>query len=56
MLEEVEKRDHRRLGVELDLFSFPDEIGAGLAVFHPKGSTVRRVMEEYSRQRHEEAG
>jgi threonyl-tRNA synthetase len=56
LLEEVEKRDHRRLGVELDLFSFPDEIGSGLAVFHPKGSVVRRVMEEYSRQRHEEAG
>jgi threonyl-tRNA synthetase len=56
LLEEVEKRDHRRLGVELDLFSFPDEIGSGLAVFHPKGSIVRRVMEEYSRQRHEEAG
>ena len=56
LLKEVEKRDHRRLGVELDLFSFPDEIGSGLAVFHPKGSTVRRVMEEYSRQRHEEAG
>src|SRR5215216_1747526 len=56
LLEEVEKRDHRRLGVELDLFSFPDEIGSGLAVFHPKGSTVRRTMEEYSRQRHEEAG
>src|SRR4029450_9099081 len=56
LLEEVEKRDHRRLGVELDLFSFPDEIGSGLAVFHPKGSIVRRTMEEYSRQRHEEAG
>jgi threonyl-tRNA synthetase len=56
LLEEVEKRDHRRLGVELDLFSFPDEIGSGLAVFHPKGSIVRRVMEEYSRRRHEEAG
>ena len=56
LLKEVEKRDHRRLGVELDLFSFPDEIGSGLAVFHPKGSTVRRVMEEYSRRRHEEAG
>src|SRR5918995_341498 len=56
LLEEVEKRDHRRLGVELDLFSFPDEIGSGLAVFHPKGGIVRRVMEEYSRQRHEEAG
>ncbi len=56
MLEEAEKRDHRRLGAELDLFSFPDEIGSGLAVFHPKGGTVRRVMEDYSRQRHEEAG
>ena len=56
LLKEVEKRDHRRLGVELDLFSFPDEIGSGLAVFHPKGSTVRRVMEEYARRRHEEAG
>jgi threonyl-tRNA synthetase len=56
LLEEVEKRDHRRLGVELDLFSFPEEIGSGLAVFHPKGSIVRRVMEEYSRRRHEEAG
>jgi threonyl-tRNA synthetase len=55
-LEEAEKRDHRKLGVELDLFSFPDEIGSGLAVFHPKGGTVRRVMEEYSRQRHLEAG
>ena len=56
MLEEAEKRDHRRLGAELDLFSFPDEIGSGLAVFHPKGGIVRRVMEDYSRQRHEEAG
>jgi threonyl-tRNA synthetase len=56
MLEEAEKRDHRRLGAELDLFSFPDEIGSGLAVFHPKGGVVRRVMEDYSRQRHEEAG
>ncbi len=55
-LEEAEKRDHRRLGVELDLFSFPDEIGSGLAVFHPRGGTVRRVMEDYSRRRHEEAG
>src|SRR4030095_6381181 len=55
-LEEGEKREHPRPGVGLDLFSFPDEIGSGLAVFHPKGSTVRRVMEEYSRQRHEEAG
>ncbi len=56
MLEEAEKRDHRRLGTELDLFSFPDEIGSGLAVFHPKGGAVRRVMEDYSRRRHEEAG
>ena len=56
MLAEAEKRDHRRLGVELDLFSFPDEIGSGLAVFHPKGGIVRRQMEDYSRQRHEEAG
>ena len=54
-LEEAEKRDHRKLGVELDLFSFPDEIGSGLAVFHPKGGIVRRIMEDYSRQRHEEA-
>ena len=56
MLEEAEKRDHRRLGVELDLFSFPDEIGSGLAVFHPKGGVVRRAMEDYSRVRHESAG
>jgi threonyl-tRNA synthetase len=55
-LEEAERRDHRKLGAELDLFSFPDELGSGLAVFHPKGGIVRRVMEEYSRQRHEEAG
>ena len=55
-LEEAEKRDHRRLGTELDLFSFPDEIGSGLAVFHPKGGVVRRAMEDYSRSRHEEAG
>ena len=54
-LEEAAKRDHRKLGVELDLFSFPDEIGSGLAVFHPKGGIVRRLMEDYSRQRHEEA-
>ena len=54
-LEEAEKRDHRRLGTELDLFSFPDEIGSGLAVFHPKGGIVRRLMEDYSRQRHEAA-
>ncbi len=56
MLEEAEKRDHRRLGSELDLFSFPDEIGSGLAVFHPKGGAVRRVMEDYSRKRHLEEG
>ena len=55
-LEEAEKRDHRRLGQELDLFSFPSELGPGLAVFHPKGGTMRRVMEEYSRQRHVEGG
>jgi len=53
---EAERRDHRRLGAELDLFSFPDEIGSGLAVFHPKGGVVRREMEDYSRRRHEEAG
>ena len=55
-LVEAEKRDHRKLGAELDLFSFPDEIGSGLAVFHPKGGIVRRLMEDYSRQRHEQAG
>ncbi len=55
-LEEAEKRDHRKLGAELDLFSFPTEIGSGLPVFHPKGGTIRRVMEDYSRRRHEEAG
>jgi threonyl-tRNA synthetase len=55
-LEEAAKRDHRKLGVELDLFSFPDELGSGLAVFHPKGGLVRRLMEDYSRKRHEEAG
>ena len=55
-LEEAEKRDHRRLGQELDLFSFPSELGPGLAVFHPKGGTMRRVMEEYSRSRHVAAG
>jgi threonyl-tRNA synthetase len=53
---EAERRDHRKLGTELDLFSFPDEIGSGLAVFHPKGGIVRRTMEDYSRQRHEAAG
>jgi threonyl-tRNA synthetase len=55
-LEEAERRDHRRLGAELDLFSFPEEIGSGLAVFHPKGGMVRKTMEDYSRQRHEAAG
>ncbi|MEI8000403.1 MAG: threonine--tRNA ligase [Actinomycetes bacterium] len=55
-LEEAERRDHRRLGAELDLFSFPEEIGSGLAVFHPKGALVRTVMEDYSRRRHEAAG
>jgi threonyl-tRNA synthetase len=55
-LEEAEKRDHRKLGAELDLFSFPPEIGSGLAVFHPKGGLVRKILEDYSRRRHEEAG
>jgi threonyl-tRNA synthetase len=55
-LEEAAKRDHRKLGTELDLFSFPDELGSGLAVFHPKGGVLRREMEDYSRRRHEEAG
>ena len=55
-LEEAQRRDHRKLGAELDLFSFPEEIGSGLAVFHPKGGIIRRVMEDYSRRRHEEAG
>lgn len=54
--EEALKRDHRKLGAELDLFSFPDEIGSGLAVFHPKGGIIRREMENYSRIRHEEEG
>ncbi|MBV8386301.1 MAG: threonine--tRNA ligase [Acidimicrobiia bacterium] len=51
-LEEAERRDHRKLGVELDLFSFPDELGAGLAIWHPKGATVRKIMEDFSRDRH----
>jgi threonyl-tRNA synthetase len=55
-LAEAEKRDHRKLGVELDLFSIPEEIGSGLAVFHPKGGIIRREMESYSRKRHEESG
>ena len=54
-LEEAERRDHRKLGAELDLFSFPEEIGSGLAVFHPQGGLIRRLMEDYSRDRHEEA-
>ncbi len=56
LLAEAERRDHRKLGVELDLFSFPDEIGSGLAVFHPKGGVIRKSMEDYSRRRHEEEG
>jgi threonyl-tRNA synthetase len=55
-LAEAEKRDHRRLGAELDLFSFPEELGSGLPVFHPKGGIIRKVMEDYSRQRHLDAG
>ena len=55
-LEEAARRDHRRLGAELDLFSFPDELGSGLAVFHPKGGVIRKAMEDYARQRHESAG
>ena len=55
-MEEAAKRDHRRIGAELDLFSFPEEIGSGLAVFHPKGGIIRKVMEDYSRARHEQSG
>src|SRR5690606_1630528 len=55
-LAEAERRDHRRLGSEMDLFSFPDEIGSGLPVFHPKGAMIRMEMEEYSRRRHVQAG
>jgi threonyl-tRNA synthetase len=55
-IEEAERRDHRRLGRELDLFSFPDELGSGLAVFHPRGGVLKRVMEDYVRQRHIEEG
>ena len=55
-LEEAEKRDHRRLATELDLLSFPSELGGGLAVWHPKGAIVRRLMEDYSRKRHSEGG
>jgi threonyl-tRNA synthetase len=56
LLEEAERRDHRRLGAELDLFSFPDEIGSGLVVFHPKGGVIKRVMEDYVRERHIQEG
>jgi threonyl-tRNA synthetase len=56
LLEEAARRDHRKLGAELDLFSFPDEIGSGLAVFHPRGGIIRRELEQYSRERHEQAG
>jgi len=56
LLAEAERRDHRRLGAELDLFSFPEELGSGLAVFHPKGGIIRRELETYSRRRHEESG
>jgi len=55
-LAEAERRDHRRIGAELDLFSFPEEIGSGLAVFHPRGGIIRKELEDYSRQRHTEAG
>ena len=55
-LEEAERRDHRRLGAELDLFHFPPEIGGGLPVFHPKGAMIRKLMEDYSRSEHEQAG
>jgi len=56
LLEEAEKRDHRKLGIELDLFHFPPEIGSGLAVFHAKGGLVRKLMEDYARAEHEAAG
>jgi threonyl-tRNA synthetase len=56
LLEEAQRRDHRKLGVELDLFSFPDEIGSGLPVFHPRGGIIRRELEDYSRRKHIEAG
>ena len=56
LIEEAQRRDHRRVGAELDLFSFPDELGSGLPVFHPKGGIVRRELEEYSRRKHIEAG
>ncbi|WP_067809842.1 threonine--tRNA ligase [Nocardia beijingensis] len=56
LLAEAERRDHRKLGLELDLFSFPDELGSGLPVFHPKGGIIRKELEDYSRQRHVDAG
>ena len=56
LLEEAERRDHRKLGRELDLFSFPEELGSGLPVFHPKGGVIKRVMEDYVRQRHVDEG
>jgi threonyl-tRNA synthetase len=56
LIEEAQRRDHRKLGTELDLFSFPDEIGSGLVVFHPKGGIIRRELEDYSRRKHIEAG
>jgi threonyl-tRNA synthetase len=56
LLEEAERRDHRKLGRELDLYSFPEELGPGLVVFHPKGGVIKRVMEDYVRQRHIEEG
>jgi threonyl-tRNA synthetase len=56
MLEEAAKRDHRKLGAELDLFSFPPEVGSGLPLYHPKGGLVRKLMEDYSRAEHEKAG
>ncbi|MEZ0049581.1 threonyl-tRNA synthetase [Mycobacterium sp. MAA66] len=56
LIEEAMRRDHRKLGVELDLFSFPDELGSGLPVFHPKGGIVRRELEDYSRRKHQQAG
>jgi threonyl-tRNA synthetase len=56
LLDEAARRDHRKLGAELDLFSFPEELGSGLAVFHPKGGIIRRELESYSRQRHQESG
>ena len=55
-LEEAERRDHRRLGAELDLFHFPPEIGGGLPVFHPKGGLIRKLMEDFSKEEHEKAG